>query len=73
MKLKEFRKKYNLTQNDIAQAVGCTRQNICYFEVADLEPTVDLAKKIGNAYGVDWTIFFEDERKLNLQANKMRG
>jgi len=68
MKLKEFRKLNGLSQDDIARAVGCSRQNISHFEVEDLEPTVDLAKKLASAYNVEWTIFFENECKLNLHS-----
>ena len=47
------------TQEDLAQAVGCTRANIGLIETGRTKPSPKLPKRIGEVLGVDWQLFFE--------------
>lgn len=58
MWLKEYRKKINKTQLQIANEVGITRQMIAALEKG-AKPSVKTAKKIGQVMGFDWKLFFD--------------
>ena len=47
--LKEFRARHNLTQEDLAQQVGVTRQTIIAIEKGRFNPSVLLALKMARA------------------------
>lgn len=55
----ELRKKSNLTQQNIADQIGVTRQMISAIENGDAEPSVSTAKLLGELLNVPWTRFFE--------------
>lgn len=55
----DLRKKANLTQQNIADQVGVTRQMISAIENGDAEPSVNTAKALGNLLNFSWTLFFE--------------
>ncbi|AGK51999.1 helix-turn-helix transcriptional regulator [Bacillus sp. 1NLA3E] len=50
-----------LTQQDVAEQSDAeiTRQYYGMIENGERRPSVDVAKKISNVLGVEWTIFFE--------------
>ena len=50
--LKEFRARHNLTQEDLAQQVGVTRQTIIAVEKGRFNPSVLLALKIARVLNV---------------------
>lgn len=52
------RKKKNLTQEDVANQLGVSRQYYNEIENNKKKPSVDLAKQISIILGVEWTIFF---------------
>lgn len=54
-----LRKKSNLTQQNIADEIGVTRQMISAIENGDAEPSVTTAKSLGNLLNFPWTRFFE--------------
>ena len=45
-RIKEFRARENLTQEDLAKKVGVTRQTILYIERGEYNPSLILAIKI---------------------------
>jgi putative transcriptional regulator len=45
-KIKEFRHKYGLTQEDLAQAVGVRRETIIYLEQGKYNPSLQLAATV---------------------------
>ncbi|HOL18464.1 MAG TPA: helix-turn-helix transcriptional regulator [Bacillota bacterium] len=49
-KLKELRREYNLTQEELARALGVTRQTIIAIENNKYDPTLRLAFKISNFF-----------------------
>lgn len=62
-KIKELRKKHNVTQEDLAAAVGVTRQTIISLENGKYNASLQLAHKISKYFGMkieDLFIFEED-------------
>ena len=49
-RLKELRKKQNLTQEELAEALGVTRQTILAIENNKYDPTLRLAFKISRFF-----------------------
>ncbi len=56
--LVEKRKEKKLTQQEIADKIGVSRQYYNDLENEKRSPSVGLAQKIGDVLGIDWTIFF---------------
>ncbi len=50
--LKVFRAKHDLTQQDLAEKVGVTRQTIISIEKGRYEPSLSLAFKLANYFEV---------------------
>ena len=46
------------TQDDLAAAVGCSRVNITNIEAGKSKPSPDLAKRLADVLGIEWTEFF---------------
>ena len=51
-KLKEYRAKYNMTQEDLAQRVGVRRETIGNLEKGRYNPSLALAWNIAKVFGV---------------------
>lgn len=60
--LADLRKEKNLSQDDIATKIGSTRQLISAIENG-ARPGIDTAKKIAEVLNIDWTRFYEEDRK----------
>ncbi|GAB7387421.1 helix-turn-helix transcriptional regulator [Bacillaceae bacterium] len=65
--LADLRKKAKMTHQSVAKAVGISRQYYGFIENGDRDPSVTVAKKLGNLLGFDWTIFYEDESYETLR------
>ncbi|MEM4521040.1 MAG: helix-turn-helix transcriptional regulator [Candidatus Bathyarchaeia archaeon] len=64
-RLKELRAKYRMTQEELARKVGVTRQTIIAIENGKYMPSMKLAYKIANIFGMkieDVLIFEEDDK-----------
>jgi putative transcriptional regulator len=48
-RIKELRAKYNLTQDELADKVGVTRQTLLYLEKGKYNPSLLLAHKVAEA------------------------
>ncbi|MBN2238985.1 MAG: helix-turn-helix transcriptional regulator [Dehalococcoidales bacterium] len=48
-KIKELRARYDLTQDDLAEMVGVTRQTMHHLEKGRYNPSLVLAWKVANA------------------------
>ena len=62
-KIKELRKNHNITQDDLASAVGVTRQTIISLENGKYNASLQLAHKIAKYFNMkieDIFIFEED-------------
>ena len=62
-RIKEYRKIRNLTQDDLAKAVGVTRQTIIYLENGKYIESLFLAFKLAKYFGVNIEdiFIFEEE------------
>lgn len=58
-KLIELREQNRMQAIDLARACGVTRQHISNIEHGKVKPSVELAKKFGQIFGVDWKMFFD--------------
>lgn len=61
--LKHIRIDADMTQIEVASAVGITQQMYWMIENGERRPSVETAKKIAAVLGFDWTMFFPDEQK----------
>ena len=59
--LKKVRQGNGLTQTALAEAAGVVRQTISNIECGINAPSVDLAKKLAEILGLNWTDFFAEE------------
>lgn len=57
----ELRKQKKLSQQELADKVGVTRQMISAIENGDATPSVPKAQIIGELLGCEWTKFYEKE------------
>lgn len=74
MNLREFRKKSNLTQIQLANECGCERSTIGKIETGAINPSVKLAKKIAKVLNFDWTLLYEEEdHEENNASHDGRG
>jgi putative transcriptional regulator len=61
-KLKVYRAMHNLTQEDLAKAVGVTRQTVIAMEKGKYNPSLELAFKIARYFKVNIeSIFIYDQ------------
>jgi putative transcriptional regulator len=60
-KIKVFRAMHDLTQEDLAQATGVTRQTILAIEKGKYVPSLDLAFRIARQFGVTIEDVFQYE------------
>ncbi|WP_416150146.1 helix-turn-helix transcriptional regulator [Salipaludibacillus sp. HK11] len=61
-KIKEYRAKHNLTQLELAKAVGVRRETISFLEKGEYNPSLKLAIKIAHKFHitVEDLFIFED-------------
>lgn len=61
-RIREYRAKYNLTQEELARRVGVRRETIIYIEKGKYNPSLKLAYKIARALNASIEeIFIFDE------------
>ena len=61
--LRERRVEMNLTEKQVAEAVGIKQAPYHRIESGQNNPKVENAKKIGQLLGIDWRLFYPDEQK----------
>lgn len=61
--MKEFRKEFKVTQDDLAKAVGVTRQTIISLENGKYNASLQLAHKLAKYFGVtiEELFIFDDD------------
>jgi putative transcriptional regulator len=61
-RIKELRARYNLTQDELAEKVGVTRQTMLYLEKGKYNPSLLLAYRVAQALNsaIDEVFVFED-------------
>jgi putative transcriptional regulator len=62
-RIKEFRARYDLTQEDLAKKVGVRRETILFIEKGEYNPSIKLAHDIAKALKttLDELFIFDDE------------
>ena len=70
--IKELRKEKNITQNQLAAAIGVSRSSVAMWETNNTQPDFDLIKKLADYFGVsiDYLLGYEikpTEQKENLE------
>ncbi len=62
-RIKEFRARHDLTQEDLARLVGVRRETIIYLEKGKYNPSLKLAHDIAKALqtSIDELFIFEEE------------
>lgn len=58
--LKAIRRKRGITGTALCEKAGLSASGLSMIETGRRRPSVKLAKRLGAALGVDWTLFFED-------------
>ena len=63
-RIKEFRAKYNLTQEDLARKVGARRETIVFLEKGRYNPSLQLAHNVAKALKttIDELFIFEKRK-----------
>ena len=63
-RIKEFRARYDLTQEDLAKLVGVRRETVLFLEKGKYNPSLKLAHDVAKALKttIDELFIFEDER-----------
>ncbi len=64
-RLKEYRAKINVNQHEMGKLVGVSRQTISQIERGDYSPSVTLALKIAQIFGVPVEEIFQYEEENN--------
>jgi len=66
-KIKELRARYNLTQDELAEIIGVSRQTMIYLEKGKYNPSLFLAYKVAKAFksSIDEVFIIEDDRTIN--------
>ncbi len=64
-RIKEFRARHNLTQEDLAKKTGVRRETILFLEKGKYNPSLKLAHEIAKALDakIDELFIFEDRGK----------
>ena len=61
--IKRLRKKYNLTQTELANKIDRTLRTVQKYEAGEILPPVDIIYKINDIFGGEFMITFEIEEK----------
>jgi putative transcriptional regulator len=62
-KIKEYRTRFSLTQEDLAKKVGIRRETVVFLEQGKYNPSLKLAHDVAKALGttIDDLFLFDDE------------
>jgi len=66
-KIREFRAKHNLTQEELAKKVGVRRETIVFLEAGKYNPSLNLAHNVAKAFKttIDELFDFQDNKKIS--------
>ena len=64
-RIKEYRAKYNMTQEELARRVGVRRETIVFLEKGKYNPSLKLAYRIAKVFNttIEDIFLFDDERE----------
>lgn len=60
MEIKKIRAEKGVSQIEVCKAAGISQSFYSSIESGVRRPSVEVAKKIGEFLGFDWTLFFEE-------------
>lgn len=67
--LKEHRQSHGLTQDELAQHIGCKRNNISRYESGTRRPRPEVAERIAALFGLRiedvWEMFYASKTNTN--------
>jgi putative transcriptional regulator len=74
-RIKEFRARYNLTQEDLAREVGVRRETILYLEKGKYNPSLKLAYDVAKALKttIDNLFIFENGEAENHEMGRSKN
>ena len=61
--IKRLRKKYNLTQTELANKIDRTLRTVQKYEAGEILPPIDIIYKINDIFGGEFMLTFEIEEK----------
>ena len=70
--LKYLREEQSLSQDDLASALGLSRQTISKYENGETNFTLDIIKKLSQFFDVDYSCFIDKKNLLNLIIGRPR-
>ena len=68
-----IREKFGYSQKRIAELANISQPSYCNIEKGERNPTVETAKKIAEALGFDWTMFYDEDiraKEITQDSNK---
>ncbi len=57
--LRKYRENANLTQKQVAEALGIERSTYAYYEMGATSPSGSMILKLSNILGIDYTVFMD--------------
>ncbi|WP_160198824.1 helix-turn-helix domain-containing protein [Senegalia massiliensis] len=68
MRIRELRKEFNLTQEELGKKVGQTKSNISKYETGALEPGIDTLNSLARIFDVsiDYLLGNTDQRNISI-------
>jgi len=67
--LERIRKSKKLTHEEVAIRAGISRHYYTMIANGNRRPSVQVAKKIAEVLGFDWTVFFDNKSNVSLHEN----
>lgn len=69
-RIKDLRKSYRLSQVDLANALGVTKQSVSNWENDNIQPSIDMLIKIANYFHVktDYLLGLDDGNYINVSG-----
>lgn len=67
-KIKEYRKKCNLSQSEFAERIGVAKSSVAAYENDSRVPSYDVLMKMINVFGVGFDSFLLDESETMLNV-----
>ena len=65
-KIKAYREKRNMTQNEIAEILGVRAATVSKYEAGTLEPNIESIKKLSETFGITVDELLNDEEDLDI-------
>jgi transcriptional regulator with XRE-family HTH domain len=60
LNLREIRKQLGLTMKQVARLTGISEPLVCLIESGARRPSVKVAKRLSEVYGIRWEDFYKD-------------